>query len=121
MPKILVVDDEPEVLAMIESHFSLRGYGVLSAKDGDEGLRICEAEEPEIVLLDLKMRRLDGDKFLSELRSRRLEARVIVITGFHDDLLRERIESLGIDAFLEKPASIVELQRKIESLVGAGR
>lgn len=116
MPKILVIDDEADILAMIESYFALRGYQVLIAGDGEEGLGISESEKPDIIILDLKMKCLDGDKFLKELRSRNIDTPVIVITGFQDDALKERVERLGVEAILEKPASIIELQKKIAEL-----
>ncbi len=115
-PKLLVVDDEPEILAMIMNHFSLRGFDVFTAPDGGEGLEAVERERPDVVLLDLKMRRVDGDRFLEELKKKRIGTKVLVITGYQDERLRERVEKLGVDGFLEKPASILEIQRRVKDL-----
>jgi len=117
--KLLVIDDLPDVLEMISTHFSMRGYEVLTSLDGREGLELAEAERPDIVLLDLKMKKLDGDRFLEEARKKNIASRVIVITGCQDELLRKRVESLGVDGFIEKPASILELQSKIEHIMDA--
>ena len=116
---MLVIDHEPPVLEMLESHFSLRGYQVLIARDGEDDLRISESEGVDVIILDLKMKRLDGDKFLRELRARKIDAPVIIITGFQDDALRERVRGLGVEAILEKPASILELQKKIAELTAS--
>ena len=116
MPKLLVIDDEPGILEMLRSHFSLRGYEVLTAMDGLEGWGVLESEQPDVVLLDLKMKKLDGDRFLRQVREKNLPTKVLVITGFQDDALRDRVQKLGVDAFLEKPASIIELQKKIQEL-----
>ena len=116
MPKILVIDDQPEILEMIESHFSLRGYEVLTAIDGSEGLEILEAQQPEVVILDLKMKKLDGDRFLKQVREKNLPTKVLVITGYQDEALRERVRKLGVEVLLEKPASIIELQKRIAEL-----
>lgn len=117
--KLLVVDDEPAILEMIQSHFSLRGFQVITAEDGPEGLVLLEKERPDVVLLDLKMKKLDGNHFLRQMREKNLPAKVIVITGYQDESLRKEIGELGVDAFLEKPVSIVELQKKVYELTGA--
>lgn len=121
MPKLLVIDDEPAILEMIQNHFTLRGYEVLTAVDGEEGLRGVEAEQPDVVLLDLKMKKIDGDEFIRRVRERDLSTRIIVITGYQDEALREKVERLGVDAFLEKPASILDIQKKVQELIGASR
>lgn len=115
--KLLVIDDLPDVLEMIRTHFGMRGYEVLMSLDGREGLELAEVERPDIVLLDLKMKKLDGDRFLEEARKRNIASRVIVITGCQDELLRKRVESLGVDGFIEKPASLLELESKIEHIM----
>jgi DNA-binding response OmpR family regulator len=117
MPKLLIIDDEPEILDMIRSHFSLRGYEVVVAPDGALGLGLVEKERPDVILLDLKMKERDGDQFLRELRERDRKTKVIVITGFQDERVRQKVESLGIDGFLEKPASILEVERRVSELV----
>lgn len=118
MPKLLVIDDEPAIVEMIQSHFSLRGHQVVTALDGTAGLELIEKERPDVVLLDLKMKKLDGDQFLQAVREKNIPVKILVITGYQDEALRRKIEKLGVDAFLEKPVSILELQRKIEQLTG---
>lgn len=103
---------------MIRDHFTIRGYEVMTAGDGTEGLKALETYQPDLVLLDVKMKRLDGDQFLKEMRERKISAKVLVVTGFQDEVIRERIAKLGVDGFIEKPASIVELQRKVQELIG---
>ena len=119
MPKLLVIDDEPAILELMRSHFSLRGYEVLTALDGSEGLAVLASAEPDIVLLDLKMKKMDGDRFLQKIREEKRETKILVVTGYQDEALRDKVERLGVDAFLEKPVSIIELQRKIEELTAA--
>ena len=121
MSKLLVIDDEPAILEMIEGHFSVRGFQVLTATDGVEGLQIVESEKPDVVLLDLKMKKMDGDRFVQEVRERNISAKILVITGYQDEALRNKVERLGVDVFLEKPVSILELQRKIQELTEVAR
>jgi len=117
-PKLLVIDDETDILEMMEGHFALRGFLVWTALDGAEGFEILEKERPEVVLLDLKMKNWDGDQFIKKVREKGIQTKILVITGYQDDTLRARVEALGVDAFLEKPVSIIELQKRIEELVG---
>ena len=56
--------------------------------------------QPDVVLLDLKMKKLDGDKFLRTVRGKGLLTKIIVISGYPDEALRARVEALGIDAFI---------------------
>lgn len=121
MPKLLVIDDEPEILELLRGHFSLRGYEVLTASDGSEGLSVLETERPDVILLDLKMKQVDGDRFLKEVRGRNLPGKILVITGYQDEALRDKVHRLGVDAFLEKPVSILELQKRIQELTGASQ
>ena len=118
MPKLLVIDDEPAILDMMKNHFTIRGYDVVTAEDGSEGLSLLETEQPDLVLLDLKMKKMDGDQFLKEVRERKSQAKVIVITGYQDPSFKDRMQKFGVDAFFEKPASITELQRKVYEIVG---
>ena len=117
MPKLLVVDDEPEILEMVTGHFSLRGYQVLKAQDGLEGLKLAKSECPDVILLDLKMKEMDGDRFLEKIREEKIASKVLVITGYQDKALHEKIESLGVEGIIEKPVSLKELQRKIQELI----
>ena len=119
MPKLLVIDDEPAILELMRSHFSIRGYEVLTASDGSEGLGMLEAEQPDLVLLDLKMKKLDGDRVLQQIRQKNKTTKILVVTGYQDEATRSRVEKFGIHAFLEKPVSLLELQKKIQELTPA--
>ena len=118
MPKLLVIDDEPAIQKMIESHFTLRGFQVVMAGDGTEGLEMLESELPDVVLLDLKMKKMDGDRFLKAVREKELKTKILVVTGYQDEGLRKKVEALGVDAFLEKPVSILVLENKIQEVLG---
>lgn len=114
-PKILVIDDEIGVIEMIENHFSLRGYEVFSAQDGSKGIEVCGRVNPDVILLDIKMKNLDGDKALPELRKLAPAAKIFVISAYQDEIVKRRIAGLGADAYFEKPASIIELEKTIRN------
>lgn len=111
--KLLAIDDEPGVLEMIHDHFSLRGFEVYTAADGIEGIILCEKVRPHAILLDLKMKHLDGDKALGQLRELVPEAKIFVVSGYQDELAQKRIGGLAIEAYFEKPVSVLELEKAL--------
>ena len=112
-PKLLAMDDESGVLSMIRGHFEPRGYEVFTASDGREGIELCEKVHPDVILLDLKMKQMDGDEALPSLRRLVPKAKIFVISAYQQEIISKRIAGLGADAFFEKPVSIVELERTV--------
>ena len=111
--KLLAIDDEGGILEMIHDHFSLRGFEVFTAADGVEGIVLCKKVRPQVILLDLKMKQLDGDKALGQLLELVPEAKIFVVSGYQDELAQKRISGLAIEAYFEKPVSILELEKAI--------
>lgn len=111
-PKLLVVDDEPDQSASIESYFSKRGFLVFTAATGEEALRIIKDNAPDMVLLDKKLSsNMDGLDVLRVLRQHDKDTKVAIVTG---DVLsgeeRKEITGLGIVEFLDKPVDIKTLE-----------
>ncbi|MDD5217690.1 MAG: response regulator [Candidatus Omnitrophica bacterium] len=120
-PKLLVIDDEQGVLDMIRGHFEPRGFEVYTALDGREGIRICEQVRPGMILLDLKMKGLDGDQACPELRRLVPQARIFLVTAYEDEIVAKRGAALGIDAVFEKPISILKLEKEIRAALGLAK
>lgn len=115
--KILVVDDEPDILDMIEGHFALRGFAVTKALDGKDAIAAVKAEIPDAIILDMKMKEMDGDQALPEIKRIAPNAKVFVVTAFQDEEIKKRVKEMGVEAYFEKPVSIVALHHAItESL-----
>lgn len=111
--KILVIDDEPEILSMIAGHFGPRGFMVYTAPDGNEGIRLCRSVMPDVVLLDLKMKGMDGDRVCPEIRRIVPDAKIFLVTAYDDETLAGHIPGLGADACFEKPVPILELENAV--------
>ena len=121
-PKILVVEDEPDVCNSLQSYFGRRGFLVSTTPSGTEALSIIKTSKPDIVLLDLKLAEendLNGVEVLKRLREHDKETKVIIITGqlFKDEEI-EKIRSLGISEYLHKPIELEKLQSLLESILG---
>ena len=118
-PKILAIDDEAGVLDMIRGHFELRGFEVYTASDGLTGIDLCRQVQPDVILLDLKMKKIDGDRALPELKRAAPQAKIFVVSAYQDEILQRRLAGLGVDAHFEKPVSVLELERAIRLAAGS--
>ena len=103
MNRILLIDDEPDIVRVLSMSLKADGYDVIPAHSGVEGIEIFEKEKPEIVLTDIKMPGMDGIEVLKKVKSIEPESEVIIITGHGD--IDNTIEALqyGASDFINKP------------------
>jgi two-component system KDP operon response regulator KdpE len=113
--RILVVDDEERILHFLTTKLKASGYEVLTAGDGVQGLEQLQAQEPDLVVLDLLMPRMDGLEMLKELRSFSAVP-VIILTAKGADADRIKGLQLGADDYLPKPFNPDELVARIEAI-----
>jgi CheY-like chemotaxis protein len=120
---ILVVDDEPDLLALLVDQLSALGYDVVAARDGTEGLRLAMDRAPDVILTDIIMPYMDGPAMLDRLRSRpeTRDIPVIAITALTDRRTRGRLIALGVRGFLAKPYSMRELAEQIREVLPPSR
>jgi two-component system KDP operon response regulator KdpE len=113
--RILVVDDETRILNFLVSKLKASGYDVLTAGNGAEGLEQVKAQEPDLVVLDVLMPKMDGLTMLKEVRSFSAVP-VIILTAKGADSDRIRGLQLGADDYLPKPFNPDELVARIEAI-----
>lgn len=122
MVKILIIDDEAATLDMLQLYLGACGYDVLVADNEASGMDIFTREQPPIVLTDVKMPGKDGFSVLRQIKARRPETQVIVITGHGDKDLAQRAFDLKANDFFNKPldteALIAALGRACKQLGG---
>ncbi|MGD8242561.1 MAG: response regulator [Desulfobacterales bacterium] len=120
MDKILLIDDEHDILRVLAMSLRADGYEVLTAENGEAGLAVFDAQAPDIVLVDIKMPGIGGIEVLQEIKAKETLTEVIIITGHGD--VDNAVEALkyGASDFLNKPvrdeALAVALQRAAEKL-----
>ena len=114
--RILVVEDEQDTAETLGILLRFHGYEVLTAADGPAALALAQSSDPDVVLLDLGLPRMDGFEVARRLREQQPQARplLVAITGFGADEDRVRSYQAGIDLHLTKPVSVDELLRFLE-------
>jgi two-component system phosphate regulon response regulator PhoB len=116
---VLVVDDEPDITALVAYHLAKAGYQVTTAAGGPEALRLAEERAPDLVVLDLMLPGLSGWEVLEALR-RKAETRdvgVIVLTARREEVDRIKGLSLGADDYLVKPFAPQELVLRVGAVL----
>jgi two-component system phosphate regulon response regulator PhoB len=117
--RILVVDDEPDITALVAYHLAKAGYRVSTASSGTEAIKAAREERPDVVVLDLMLPGVSGYDILDELRNR-AETRdigVILLTARREEVDRIRGLTLGADDYLTKPFSPQELALRVGALL----
>jgi two-component system phosphate regulon response regulator PhoB len=117
--RILVVDDEPDITALVAYHLAKAGFRVSTAASGLEALRSAREERPDLVILDLMLPGVSGYDVLAELRSREetRDVGVILLTARREESDRIRGLSLGADDYLTKPFSPQELTLRVGAVL----
>ena len=118
--KILVADDEPNIVISLEYLMQREGYTVLVARDGQEALDSIARDRPDLVLLDVMMPRKSGFEVCQEVRANEALARtkILMLTAKGRDTDVAKGLALGADAYLTKPFSTRELVQKVAELLG---
>ena len=107
--RVLLVDDEREFVQTLSERLQLRDMGSAVAYDGESALALVNEDEPEVMIIDLKMPGIDGMEILKQVKTTRPEIEVIVLTGHGSEADRQRCMQLGAFAYMQKPVDIDEL------------
>jgi DNA-binding NtrC family response regulator len=119
--RILAIDDEQNIRTLIANEFALEGFGVTTAKSGEEGLKLCNKEKFDVVLLDIRLPKMNGIEVLRRLKEKRPETRVIMITAYGD--IKTAVESmkLGAQDYVTKPFKLSEILALVRQAMGDGQ
>lgn len=116
--RILLVDDDNEIVESMRTVLETRGYEILVAKDGNQGLVMAESEEPDLVVLDMMMPKRSGFLVLEKLRRSRPDPmRVIMITANEGSRHKAYAEMLGVDDYIRKPFAMDRLLESVDRLL----
>ena len=116
MSRVLVVDDEPQIVRALTINLRARGYEVWAARNGAEALRLASAHSPELVLLDLGLPDLDGVDVIAGLRSW-TTVPILVLSGRSDSVDKVDALDAGADDYVTKPFGMDELMARLRALL----
>jgi two-component system phosphate regulon response regulator PhoB len=117
--RVLVVDDEPDIVALVAYHLAKSGYSVSTATSGPEGLAVAKREKPALVVLDLMLPGLSGLEVMESLRADASTSRiaVLMLTARREESDRIKGLTLGADDYLTKPFSPQELVLRVAAIL----
>ena len=116
--RILLVDDDPEIIDSMRTVLESRGYQILVARDGNQGLAMAEGDGPDLVVLDMMMPKRSGFLVLEKLRrSSPNPVRVIMITANEGSRHKAYAEMLGVDDYIRKPFAMDRLLDSVDRLL----
>lgn len=118
--RILVCDDDPVILRLLQVNLELEGYDVLLAHHGEQAVEVAEAELPDLIVLDIMMPRLDGYQTVERLKAsdRTKPIPVLFLSAKAQQSDIERGREHGVDDYLTKPFDPTDLLEVVERLVG---
>ncbi|MBR2514471.1 MAG: response regulator [Halomonas sp.] len=119
MAKVLVVDDEPNIVLSLEFLMEQAGFEVVTAEDGEQALEQVHNSSPDLLLLDISLPGMSGFDVLERLRGQEATAQlpIIMLTAHGRDVEREKGMALGADDYITKPFSTQSLVEKVKALL----
>lgn len=124
MKKILIADDEPDIASVLQMRLQYCGYQTIIAIDGQDCLDKIKSEKPDLVVLDIRMPKLNGHQVLAAIKQLKTDGQldkklqIIVLTASVNPKIKDLIEQEQAQAFLTKPFKSQDLLEKIKSLIG---
>jgi len=121
--KILIVDDEPYILNILDFSLDAEGYSVLQAADGDEALRVAAEQSPDLIIMDIMMPRLDGFETCRRLKEdvHTRDIPVVLLTARNSREDRARGDEVKADGYITKPFSPQRLLDTVQQYLGVAK
>ena len=118
--RILIVDDDPDIVDSVRFPLEKKGYEILVARDGNQGLTMAEKEAPDLVILDMMMPKRSGFLVLEKLRrTHDVPIRVIMITANEGSRHKAYAEMLGVADYIRKPFAMDRLIESVDRLLAS--
>ncbi|MCD7032803.1 response regulator transcription factor [Metabacillus sp. GX 13764] len=115
--RILVVDDEQSILTLLQYNLEQAGYDVVTALDGEEGLQKGLSENPDLMVLDLMLPKMDGIEVCKQLRQQKIMVPILMLTAKDDEFDKVLGLELGADDYMTKPFSPREVVARIKAIL----
>jgi DNA-binding response OmpR family regulator len=113
MPRVLVVDDEPDFIELLREFLTAKGYEVIAASNGEEALRKVKEDRPHLILLDVRMPKMNGLEVLKQVREIDHEVGVIMVTAVNEEETGRQALKMGAFDYITKPLDLKYLERSL--------
>ena len=117
MKKILVVDDESSIVTLLKYNLEEAGFQVITAADGKEGLHLAKTENPDVIVLDWMLPHMDGMEVCKELRIKKIQTPIIMLTAKDEEFDKVLGLELGADDYMTKPFSPREVIARVKAMI----
>jgi len=117
LSRILVVEDEPALLRGLQDNLKAEAYEVITASDGETGLKLARETKPDLIVLDLMLPKVSGYEICQKLRSEGVATPILILTARGEEADRVLGLDLGADDYVTKPFSVRELMARVRALL----
>ena len=114
--QILLVDDDPNLVVTLGDFLSFEGYEIITANCAEQGLKRLEEHDPDLVILDMVMPRMNGQETFEKIRQLEPEMKVLLSSGYNKESQIEELMEKGCNGFILKPFDVATLSGKINRL-----
>ncbi|MCX5693455.1 MAG: response regulator transcription factor [Candidatus Omnitrophica bacterium] len=117
--KILVIDDEEDMQKLLKIRFEQESFIVITASDGEAGIKAAELEAPDLILMDIMMPKMDGYSCLKEIRkiSKIKDTPILILSGKEEEKIKDLFAFQKISGYVEKPFELDSLVAKIKEIL----
>ncbi|BFP39985.1 response regulator transcription factor [Muricauda sp. SCSIO 64092] len=116
MKNVLIVEDDPEIIQLLEIHLKDLGCSTISAKQGDSGLRMAIEHEPDLVILDVMLPEMDGIEVCQKIRANNVQSPIMMLTSKSEEIDKVLGLEVGADDYLTKPFSVREFIARVKAI-----
>lgn len=116
MKNVLIVEDDPEIVQLLEIHLKDLGCSTLTAREGDSGLRMAIEHEPNLVILDVMLPEMDGIEVCQKIRANNVQSPIMMLTSKSEEIDKVLGLEVGADDYLTKPFSVREFIARVKAI-----
>jgi DNA-binding response OmpR family regulator len=117
MKNVLIIEDNPTMLRGLKDNFEIKGYKVKTARDGEQGLNMALEDDPDLIILDIMLPKINGYEVCEQIRKKNLDMPIIMLTAKDQEADVVMGLNLGADDYVTKPFSIKELMARAEAFM----